>query len=151
MDCETNEYYVVEDCVTGLTYSSGYTVVEKYSNIVCGLTGSTFVETCPWLLVSARFQRDYCYEGCDLENMGGVNDLIDIPVIDTPGYIDSGLNSTTTTLVREAPLMPGWQDNGNKVVVTGQYLGPGEIATGCTKSDCCSGCTKTDCNNVNYK
>ena len=145
LDCETNEYYVIEDCVTGLTYSSGFTIVEKYSDIVCGLTGSTFVETCPWLLVSARFKRDYCYEGCDLENMGGVNDLIDIPVIDTPGYIDSGLNSTSTTLVREAPLMPGWEDNGNKVVVTGQYLGPGEIATGCTESHCCSGCTKTDC------
>ena len=54
LDCEYKRIYVVEDCVTGLTYSSGYTVVEKYSNIVCGLTGSTFVETCPWLLVSAN-------------------------------------------------------------------------------------------------
>jgi len=145
LNCETNEYYTVEDCVTGLTYSSGFTVVEKYSDIVCGLTGSTFVETCPWLLVSARFKRDYCYEGCDLENMGGVNDLIDIPVIDTPGYIDSGLNTTSTTLVREAPLMPGWNDHGNKVVVTGQYLGSGEIATGCTENECCSGCTQPSC------
>lgn len=145
LDCETNEYYTIEDCVTGLTYSSGYTIIEKYSNVVCGLTGSTFANSCPWLLVSARFQRDYCYDGCDLENEGGVNDLIDIPIMDTPGYIDSGLNTTSTTLVREAPLMPGWQDRGNKVVVTGQYLGSGEIATGCTTTECCTGCTETSC------
>jgi hypothetical protein len=145
LDCNTNEYYTIKDCVTGLTYSSGYTIVEKYSDVVCGLTGSTFVESCPWLLVTARFQRNYCYDGCDLENKGGINDLIDIPIVDTPGYIDSGLNTTSTTLVREAPLMPGWNDMGNKVVVTGQYLGSGEIATGCTSTCSCSACTQTNC------
>ena len=41
--------------------------------------------------------------------------------------------------------MPGWNDHGNKVVVTGQYLGPGEIATGCTENECCTGCTKSSC------
>ena len=145
VDCNTGESYVMENCTTGLTYTSGFTVIEKYSDVVCGLTGSTFVDTCPWLLVSARFKRDYCYEGCDLENMGGVNDLIDIPIIDTPGYIDSGLNSTSVSLVREAPLMPGWEDQGNKVVVTGEYLGPGEVVTGCTTTECCTGCTQSSC------
>ena len=145
LDCNTNEYYVVKDCVTGLTYISGYTIIEKYSDVVCGLTGGTFVETCPWLLISARFQRDYCYEGCDLENKGGVNDLINIPIIDTPGYIDSGLNSTSVSLVRESPLMPGWQDQGNKVVVTGQYLGPGDVVTGCTTTECCPECVQPNC------
>ena len=145
VDCGTGESYSIEDCVTGLTYTSGFTVVEKYSNVVCGLTGSTFVETCPWLLVSARFKRNFCYEGCDLENNGGVNDLINIPIIDTPGYIDSGLNSTSVSLVRESPLMPGWQDQGNKVVVTGEYLGPGDVVTGCTTTECCTGCTQTSC------
>ncbi len=145
VDCNTGESYSIKDCVTGLTYTSGFTVIEKYSDVVCGLTGSTFVETCPWLLVSTRFKRNYCYEGCDLENNGGVNDLINIPIIDTPGYIDSGLNSTSVSLVRESPLMPGWQDQGNKVVVTGEYLGPGDVVTGCTTTECCSGCTQTSC------
>jgi len=141
LDCDTGEYYVIDDCVTGLTYTSGYTIVEKYSDIVCGLTGETFFNSCPWLLVSARFQRDYCYDGCDLLNMGGVNDLINIPILDTAGYIDSGLGNTTATLVREAPLMPGFNDEGNKVVVSGQYIGDTEVKpTACT-----SGCTSSSC------
>ena len=42
-------------CVTGLTYSSGYTVVEKCSTTVCGLSGETYRAQEPWILVSARF------------------------------------------------------------------------------------------------
>ena len=75
--------------------------------------------------------------------MGGFNDLIYIPVQDTIGYIDSGLGNATASLVREAPLMPGWHDQGNKVGVTGHYGGEG-IPTGiCVQPGCPppSGCT----------
>ena len=70
-------------CITGYTYTTGYTISEKYtSKSICGLTGSTHIAKEPWLEITARFQRDYCYEGCDLENYGGVNDLREIV---TPG------------------------------------------------------------------
>tara|TARA_R100000664_G_scaffold34218_1_gene55193 strand:- start:5798 stop:8386 length:2589 start_codon:yes stop_codon:yes gene_type:complete len=76
-------------CVTGLTYTSGFTVTEKYSdNIICQLTGSTQSE--PWILVSARFRRNYCYDNeCDLENEGGVNDLLEPVVPETINYINT--------------------------------------------------------------
>jgi|2_EtaG_2_1085320.scaffolds.fasta_scaffold00423_20 hypothetical protein len=143
IDCKSNVTRTYDDCITGLTYSSGYTVVEKCSPMVCGLSGATYRAQEPWLLVSARFRRDFCYEGCDLLNMGGVNDLIYIPVEDTDGYIDSGIGNATVSLVREAPLMPGFKDQGNKVAVTGHYNGPHEPGTDCTKSKCppSSGCT----------
>ena len=76
-------------CVTGLTYSSGFTVVEKYSdNIICQLTGTTQSE--PWVLITARFRRNYCYDNkCDLLNEGGVNDLLEPITPNTINYIDT--------------------------------------------------------------
>jgi len=132
-----------KECVTGLTYMSGWTIVEKCSTTVCGLSGATYRSQEPWLLVSARFQRNFCYEGCDVLNMGGFNDLVYIPVTNTPGYIESGLGNATVGLVREAPLMPGFNDKGNKVAVTGNYVGPGTPTGLCTTPNCPppSGCT----------
>jgi len=143
IDCDNNVTYTKDECVTGLTYSSGFTVVEKYSPTICGLSGATYRAEEPWVLISARFRRNFCYEGCDILNRGGFNDLVYIPVTDTVGYIDSGIGNATSSLVREAPLMPGFNDQGNKVGVTGQYTGEG-IPTGlCVSAGCPppSGCT----------
>ena len=78
-------------CITGLTYSSGFTITEKYSdNIICQLTGGTQSE--PWILVSARFRRNICYDNeCDLLNEGGVNDLLEPIVPDSINYIDTSV------------------------------------------------------------
>ena len=81
---------ITGECVTARTYTTGYTVVEKYSTLpVCGLESSVEINKQPWLLVTARFERNYCYEGCDLENKGGVNDLrvINTPLGDTTNVI----------------------------------------------------------------
>ena len=142
-DCHNDVITTKKECVTGLTYTSGWTVVEKCSPTVCGLSGETYRSQEPWLLVSARFRRDFCYEGCDVLNMGGFNDLVYIPVLDTPGYIDSAVGNASVSLVREAPLMPGFEDQGNKVAVTGYYDGPkiGPASCGTPMCPPASGCT----------
>ena len=70
-------------CVTGFTYFSGITVQEEYTDVpICGLSGTTYINQSPWVQVTARFVRDYCWDDCDLYNRGGVNDL---RKIQTPG------------------------------------------------------------------
>ena len=142
-ECDNTQTWTTNKCVTGITYQSGYTIVEKCSPTVCGLSGHTYRSQEPWLLVSARFRRNYCYEGCDILNRGGFNDLIYIPVKDTDGYIDSGVGNATASLVREAPLMPGFKDRGNKVVVTGHYSGKASDSGACVEPTCppARGCT----------
>ena len=102
-------------CITGLTYSSGFTVVEKYSdNVICQLTGTTQSE--PWVLITARFRRNYCYDNkCDLSNEGGVNDLLE-PV--TPNNITYADTSTPdygvlfpTPIKKEIHFSKKWTDN----------------------------------------
>lgn len=144
VDCERNLVYEIPNCKTGLTYTSGYTIVEKCTNTICDLDNITYRNEEPWVLVSARFKRNYCFEDCDLQNMGGVNDLIYKEVLDTNSYIDSPILGATTSLVREEPLMPGFEDQGNKVVVTGFYTGEGTEQSGCGEDNPCppsSGCT----------
>jgi hypothetical protein len=88
----TSSCVVSGECITASTYTTGYTIVEEYSDLpVCGLESPSVVSLEPWLLVTARFERNFCYDGCDLENKGGVNDL---RVIDTP-------LGDTTHVVRE--------------------------------------------------
>ena len=83
-------------CVTGYTYTTGYTISEKYTTkAICGLSGSTQIGQEPWLEVTARFKRDYCFEGCDLENYGGVNDLREI-VTQGVAVITSKVKEKTT-------------------------------------------------------
>jgi len=66
------------NCGTAFTYITACTVVNRFSDdIICDFTGQT---EAPWLYVSAVFERDYCWDCCDLENKGGVNDLIHEPI-----------------------------------------------------------------------
>ena len=77
------------NCGTAFTYITACTVVNRFSDdIICDFTGQT---DAPWLYISAVFERDYCWDCCDLENQGGVNDLIHerIPDVDSVfGYND---------------------------------------------------------------
>ena len=74
------------DCVTtgtcentGLTYSSGYTIVETcttkgiYDD--CGYEKCKFSSQEQWLMVSTVFERYTTIDGCDLLNWGGLGDV----------------------------------------------------------------------------
>ena len=90
----TGSCVMTGSCVTGLTYTTAFTMTEEYTtDAICNLTGSTEIGKEPWLLVSARFERDYCWYGCDLENEGGVNDLVKI--------IPPGLDAITSNPIPE--------------------------------------------------
>ena len=74
------------DCVTtgtcentGLTYSSGYTIVETCSSK--GIYDDCNYESCvngspeQWVMISASFSRYQTLEDCDLLNIGGLGDV----------------------------------------------------------------------------
>lgn len=74
------------DCITtgtcentGLTYSSGYTIVETCSST--GIYDDCNYEECvyespeQWVMVSASFSRYQTIEDCDLLNIGGLGDV----------------------------------------------------------------------------
>jgi len=85
---------ITGDCVTtgscgttGLTFQTGYTITEVISqpiydicNVEC--TGTTNER---WVMISAVFERYRNLEDCDLENLGGLNDL---RVVTTQSSID---------------------------------------------------------------
>ncbi len=75
---------ITGDCVTtglcettGVTFQTGYTITEIISQPIydiCGLScGDTNEER--WVMISAVFERYRTIENCDLENLGGLNDL----------------------------------------------------------------------------
>jgi len=75
---------ITGDCVTtgtcettGVTFQTGYTITEVLSDPIydiCGLQcGDTDEER--WVMISAVFERYTTIEECDLENLGGLNDL----------------------------------------------------------------------------
>lgn len=85
---------ITGDCVTtgscsttGLTFQTGYTITEYCSDPiydVCNLeSGDTTEER--WVLITAVFERYRYLEDCDLENVGGLNDL---RIVTTQSSID---------------------------------------------------------------
>jgi len=74
------------DCITtgtcentGVTYSSGYTIVETCStNTIysdCVYTGCTLSNQESWVMVSTVFERYLTIDKCDLLNWGGLGDV----------------------------------------------------------------------------
>lgn len=65
-------------CTTGKTFDCGYSVEESYSDTICPalITSGQCQES--WIQVDVVFKRYVSLNGCDLQNMGGVNDLIRI-------------------------------------------------------------------------
>ena len=74
------------DCITtgtcentGVTYSSGYTIVETCStNGIyddCLYSGCTLTKDESWVMVSTVFERYVTLEDCDLLNWGGLGDV----------------------------------------------------------------------------
>jgi len=85
---------ITGDCVTtgtcettGVTFQTGYTITEVLSDPIydiCGLQcGDTDEER--WVMISAVFERYTTIEECDLENLGGLNNL---RVVTTQSSID---------------------------------------------------------------
>ena len=75
---------ITGDCVTtgscettGLTWETGYTITEVYTEPIYDIcnfqSGDTLDER--WVMVDLVFERYRYFEGCDLENIGGLNDL----------------------------------------------------------------------------
>ena len=66
-------------CTTGSSFECGYVIEENYSPLICPplINSGTCEET--WIHVAAVFERDMCYSGCALYNMGGTYDLLKTP------------------------------------------------------------------------
>lgn len=75
---------ITGDCVTtgtcettGVTFQTGYTLTEVFTNPIYGdcnfKSGDTIEER--WVMVDLVFERYSYLEGCDLENLGGLNDI----------------------------------------------------------------------------
>jgi hypothetical protein len=85
---------ITGDCVTtgscettGITFQTGYTITEAISQPIydiCGLKCDDTTEE-RWVMISAVFERYRYLEDCDLENLGGLNDL---RVVTTQSSID---------------------------------------------------------------
>ena len=100
---------ITGDCVTtgscettGLTWQTGYTLTEVCSNPIyddCVFeSGSTYDPR--WVMVSAVFERYRYLEDCDLENLGGLNDL---RIVTTQSSIDG----KSTNLISPPETHPG--------------------------------------------
>ena len=75
---------ITGDCVTtgscqttGISFQTGYTITEVISQPIYDICGLTCADTTEerWVMVSAVFERYRYLDGCDLENLGGLNDL----------------------------------------------------------------------------
>ena len=66
-------------CTTGSSFECGYVIEEKYSPLICPplINSGTCQDT--WIHVAAVFERDMCYSGCAIYNMGGTYDLLKVP------------------------------------------------------------------------
>lgn len=75
---------ITGDCVTtgvcetsGVTFQTGYTINEITTSPIydiCNLQCGDSIEE-RWVMISAVFERNRTIEECDLENLGGLNDL----------------------------------------------------------------------------
>ena len=66
------------NCNTGGTFNCGYSIEEKYSDLICPpiIKSGTCEDT--WMHVAVVYEREFCLSGCNVYNMGGTYDLLDI-------------------------------------------------------------------------
>jgi hypothetical protein len=67
-------------CTTGKTFECGYSVEESYSDTICPVLISSGTCKSSWVQIDVVFTRYVTLEGCDFENLGGVNDLINVRI-----------------------------------------------------------------------
>jgi len=69
------------DCNTGGTFNCGYAIEEYYTDVICPsiINSGTCENT--WLSVSVTFERDFCLSGCNVQNEGGLYDLLKVPTV----------------------------------------------------------------------
>ena len=67
------------DCNTGGVFNCGYNVEEAYSDVICPVLVNSGTCEDTWIQVSVVYERDVCFSGCNLENKGGLNDLLKTP------------------------------------------------------------------------
>ena len=62
---------------TGTTFQTGYTITEVFSEPIYDICGIECGDLIPdrWVMVSAVFERYRTIEDCDLQNLGGLNDM----------------------------------------------------------------------------